>query len=70
MQGVIDCCFIEKGEWVLLDYKTDSAEDAAQVLSRYRPQITLYAQALAEITGIPVKERVLYLTQKGKAYVC
>lgn len=70
VQGVIDCCFIEKGEWVLLDYKTDSAEDAAQVLSRYRPQITLYAQALAEITGIPVKERVLYLTQKGKAYVC
>jgi len=23
VQGAIDCCFVENGKWVLLDYKTD-----------------------------------------------
>lgn len=53
LQGVIDCCFKEKGGWVLLDYKTDSASDIAGALERHRPQIELYAQALSGITGIP-----------------
>lgn len=70
VQGVVDCCFIEAGAWVLLDYKTDSAQDVAAVIARYRPQIELYARALHEITGIPVRERALYLTQKRRAYVC
>lgn len=45
LQGVIDCCFIERGAWVLVDYKTDA--DAAGAIERHRPQLELYAQALA-----------------------
>ena len=66
LQGVIDCCFIECGAWVLVDYKTDA--DAAGAIERHRPQLELYAQALAGITGLSVRERVLYLVRAGRAY--
>ena len=68
LQGVIDCCFKEKGGWVLLDYKTDSASDIVGALERHRPQIELYAQALSGITGIPVRERAIYLVRAGAGY--
>ena len=68
LQGVIDCCFKEKGGWVLLDYKTDSASDIAGALARHRPQIQLYAQALSGITGVPVRERAIYLVRAGAGY--
>ena len=66
LQGVIDCCFIERGAWVLVDYKTDA--DVAGAIERHRPQLELYAQALAGITGRPVRERVLYLVRAGMGY--
>ena len=66
LQGVIDCCFVERGAWVLVDYKTDA--DAAGAIERHRPQLELYAQALAGITGMPVRERVLYLVRAGMGY--
>lgn len=69
VQGVIDCCFLEEGAWVLVDYKTDGGE-AAEAIARHRPQVALYAQALSQITGLPVRERALYLTRRGRAYVC
>ena len=68
LQGVIDCCFLERGRWVLADYKTDSASDIPGALARHRPQLDLYAQALSEITGTPVAERVLYLVRAGAGY--
>ena len=66
VQGVIDLCFLENGAWVLVDYKTDA--DAAGAIERHRPQLELYAQALAGITGRPVRERVLYLVRAGMGY--
>lgn len=67
LQGVIDCCFIERGAWVLVDYKTDA--DAAGAIERHRPQLELYAPgACLGITGLPVRERVLYLVRAGRAY--
>ena len=66
VQGTVDCCFIEDGEWVLLDYKTDRADDLDAICARYRSQLKLYALALERITGIPVKERVLCLIGQGK----
>lgn len=68
LQGVIDCCFMEKGSWVLVDYKTDSASDVPGAMARHRPQLEIYAEALAEITGIPVAQRVLYLVRAGAGY--
>ncbi|MDO4741478.1 MAG: PD-(D/E)XK nuclease family protein [Eubacteriales bacterium] len=68
VQGVIDCCFIERGKWVLLDYKTDSAKDAQGAIARHRPQLALYARALEQVTKTPVAERVLYLVRAGAGY--
>ena len=68
VQGVIDCCFIENGGWVLVDYKTDSASDVPAAIAKHRPQLEIYAQALAELTGYPVRERILYLVRAGAGY--
>ncbi|MBP3523451.1 MAG: helicase-exonuclease AddAB subunit AddA [Clostridia bacterium] len=69
VQGVIDCCFEEDGQWVLVDYKTDSPRDVQAVLDRHRLQLNVYAQALLRITGMEVRERVLYLVRAGAGYV-
>ena len=66
IQGIVDCCFMENGKWVLVDYKTD--RDARGAIERHRGQLELYAQALAGITGIPVQDRVLYLVRLGVGY--
>ena len=68
LQGVIDCCFMEKGKWVLVDYKTDSPRDVAAVLDKHRPQLEYYARALGTITKTEVGERVLYLVRAGIGY--
>ena len=60
LQGVLDCCFMEDGAWVVIDYKTDRA-DPAQLALRYRDQLRWYMRALRDITGIPVREGCLYL---------
>ena len=60
VQGTVDCCFIENGQWVLMDYKTDRG-DAQTLRERYRPQLSVYALALERITGIPVREKLLCL---------
>ena len=66
VQGVIDCCFMENGQWVLVDYKTD--RDAKGAIERHRGQLALYADALHTITGVPVSGRILYLVRTGIGY--
>ncbi|MBQ4640680.1 MAG: helicase-exonuclease AddAB subunit AddA [Clostridia bacterium] len=64
IQGVIDLCFLEGEEWVLLDYKTDKAEDE-EILSRYLLQMQWYKKALEKITGRKVKETWLFALRSG-----
>ncbi len=66
LQGVVDCCFLEDGAWVLVDYKTDDAP-ADALRQRYARQLSWYAKALAGITGKPVRERYLYALRTGEA---
>ena len=61
VQGVLDCCFLEDGQWILIDYKTDRESDAEKLMDRYLPQLGLYRRALESITGIPVREAFLCL---------
>ncbi len=65
VQGAIDCCFLEDGQWVLLDYKTDRTDDGEELRRRYEPQLRLYARALEKITGIPVRETLICLLRNG-----
>lgn len=68
LQGVIDCAFMENGEWILLDYKTDRIVDEEAFCTRYSMQIEWYARALERITGKNVRQLWLYAIRKRKAY--
>ena len=67
LQGVVDTCFIEEEGLVIIDYKTDYVDgrklkaSIEKIKRRYQVQLDLYARALSEITGLPVKEKCLYL---------
>lgn len=63
LDGQIDCYFIEDGEIVLFDYKSDSTIS----LSKYETQLGLYQEALEKATGLKVRERYIYWTSHGKA---
>jgi len=60
VQGVIDAYFIEDGDIVLMDYKTDKCSDEYQLIEKYKKQLDIYEEALREITGKKVKERLIY----------
>ncbi|MEG0767412.1 MAG: PD-(D/E)XK nuclease family protein, partial [Clostridia bacterium] len=68
VQGVIDCCFVEEGAWILIDYKTDHVEAVPQTLAQHAPQLAYYAEALRKITRLPVREKIVYLFATGRAY--
>ena len=65
VQGTIDCCFIEDGAWVLLDYKTDRTDDMDALRAHYEKQLKVYALALERVTGLPVRQRALCLLSSG-----
>lgn len=73
VQGIIDCFFIEDGQAVLVDYKTDyipyeNSEAAAYEKSeKYRTQIDIYKEAIEKSTGLKVKEAYLYFLSSGTA---
>lgn len=69
LQGIIDCCFIEGGGWVLIDYKTDYVPKgrAKEVAMSHAKQLRLYKSALEELTGIPVKECWIHLLSTGES---
>jgi ATP-dependent helicase/nuclease subunit A len=71
IQGVIDLYFEEEDGFVLVDYKTDRVSDSSageEVLKkRYALQLDYYACALSQITGKPVKEKIIYSFSMGKA---
>lgn len=60
IQGIIDVFFVENGEIVLLDYKTDVIESLQALWNRYSVQIQHYEEALTKLMQMPVKEKILY----------
>ena len=62
IQGIIDAWFEEEDGAVLVDYKTDRIKKGEEtvLLERYRLQMIYYARALSQITGLHVKEAILY----------
>lgn len=60
VQGIIDAYFIEDGEIVLLDYKTDNVGKPYDLVLRYHVQLDKYAETLEQITGLKVKEKLIY----------
>ncbi len=66
IQGIMDALFLEDGEAVLVDYKTDwvGQRDVKRRRERYRLQMHLYREA-AEACGLKVKETYLYFFSYG-----
>ena len=65
VRGVVDLAFREAAGWVIVDWKTDAARTPAELAERvrhYAPQVRLYADIWARITGEPVAERGLFFT--------
>ena len=69
IQGVIDAFFLEDGEIVLVDYKTDMVRKEAELILRYERQLALYQQALECNLGRKVKEKLIYSFSLDKTVV-
>jgi len=57
IQGVIDAYFEDDGGLVIIDYKTGSKAGQS---SQSKDQVALYSQALEKITGLKVRECVVW----------
>lgn len=60
IQGIIDVYFIENGKVVIADYKTDNVWKKEDLKNHYYVQLELYKQAVEQITGMKVSEKILY----------
>jgi ATP-dependent exoDNAse (exonuclease V) beta subunit len=70
LEGAIDLMFLEEGQLVIVDYKTDLAGSRAEipVLNSRRIQAELYARAVQAGTGHPVREVVLVFARTGEEW--
>lgn len=69
MQGAIDLFFIENNEVVIVDYKTDRVKDSSDLIKLYHKQLELYKSAIEEISGLNVKEAVIYSIHLGEEII-
>ena len=60
IQGYVDCAFVENGELIIVDYKTDRGVTMQELCERYRSQLKMYEYALSECTGMRVKGTLIY----------
>lgn len=68
VQGAIDCAFLEDNQYVIVDYKTDKADDIHQLYQKYCNQLKIYKSALEIIHGIKVKEIGIYSFRLSEYY--
>ncbi len=60
IQGAVDICFIEDNEVVILDFKTDNADDINDLKTAYSEQLNIYGIACEKIFEKPIKEKLIY----------
>jgi ATP-dependent exoDNAse (exonuclease V) beta subunit len=61
MEGKIDLLFCERGQWVLVDYKTDARVEA----DKYAEQLCAYESALQQVAGIQLAQKLLFFLGSG-----
>ncbi|MBE5932198.1 MAG: helicase-exonuclease AddAB subunit AddA [Lachnospiraceae bacterium] len=59
VQGIVDGYFVEDGQIVVMDYKTDACDEET-LIGRYKAQLEYYGDTLAKLRGMPIKEKVMY----------
>ncbi len=65
IQGIADCAFVENGELVIVDYKTDRAASVSDLAVRYAPQLATYRRCLSLVFDMNVKETYIYSFRFG-----
>ena len=59
--GQIDLAYRKAGKWTLIDFKTADLPDPAAAREAHGAQMEAYSQALAAITGAPVRAALCLL---------
>lgn len=65
IQGIIDAFFVENGQIVVVDYKTDRVHTGRELWNRYAEQLKYYEEALGKLMQLPVGEKILYSSSLG-----
>lgn len=60
VQGAVDLCFIEDGEVVVVDFKTDRTDNPDDLIAAYGEQLSIYAAACEKIFEKRVKQKIIY----------
>ena len=60
LQGAVDLAFVEDGELVIVDYKTDRVKEIGKLQDMYKHQLLIYKDAMEECTDYKVKECIIY----------
>jgi ATP-dependent helicase/nuclease subunit A len=68
VQGICDLAFIENGKITIIDYKTDSCNNAYELFLKYKEQLKLYAKCLSKVLGIETGKIGIYSFSKGEVY--
>lgn len=59
IQGAVDVAFVENGELVIVDYKTDRVKTMDKLADLYKKQLDLYKEAMSQATEMRVKECII-----------
>ena len=59
VDGEVDLVFVEDGGLVIVDYKTDRVREVGE-LRRHKPQLDLYEEAMRQVLGLPVKDKIVF----------
>lgn len=65
LQGAVDLAFVEDGELVIVDYKTDRVKSLLTLRDMYHNQLEIYKDAMEQCTDYKVKECLIYSVQLG-----
>lgn len=68
INGVIDLLLFEGDSMTVIDFKTDSVKPGAarEAAAKHKLQLEIYAQAAAEIFGLPVRQRIVFFLRTGE----
>lgn len=69
VQGAVDLLFIEDGEIVIVDFKSDSNKNEAELIAAYENQLKIYAKACSKIMKLPIRELIIYAYSLGKEII-
>lgn len=67
VQGIADCAFVENGELVIVDYKTDRNVTEQDLIERYKGQLNIYKKALSECLNMKIRQTLIYSFYLGQS---